>query len=75
MLESWTDGPTKSAIIDFVDRVANENSPEFVPPPDRVAREFGYTSGADKALDRAAAQGWTVVSVKNDWNAVFADAP
>ena len=37
MLESWRDGLTKSAIIDFVDRVANENSPEFVPPPDRVA--------------------------------------
>ena len=42
---------------------------------DDQEREFGYTSGAEKALDRAAAQGWTVVSIKNDWNAVFADAP
>jgi phosphoglycolate phosphatase-like HAD superfamily hydrolase len=41
---------------------------------DDQEREFDYTSGAEKALDRAAAQGWTVVSVKNDWNAVFADA-
>jgi phosphoglycolate phosphatase-like HAD superfamily hydrolase len=37
MLGSWNDGPTKSEIISFVDRVTEENSPEFVPPPDRVA--------------------------------------
>lgn len=34
-------------------------------------REFAYTSGAERALDRAHAEGWTVVSVKNDWNTVF----
>ena len=34
-------------------------------------REFAYTSGADKALERAAAEGWTVVSVKDDWASVF----
>ena len=34
-------------------------------------REFAYTSGAEQALDRAAADGWTVVSVKDDWAAVF----
>jgi phosphoglycolate phosphatase-like HAD superfamily hydrolase len=37
MLGSWNDGATKSEIISFVDRVTEENSPEFVPPPDRVA--------------------------------------
>ena len=36
-------------------------------------REFAYTAGAEKALEQAAAQGWTVVSVKNDWGTVFAD--
>jgi len=36
-------------------------------------REFAYTAGAEKSLDRAGAQSWTVVSVKNDWNTVFAD--
>jgi phosphoserine phosphatase len=34
-------------------------------------REFDYTSGAERALERADEQGWTVVSVKNDWASVF----
>jgi phosphoserine phosphatase len=34
-------------------------------------REFDYTSGAERALDRADARGWTVVSIKNDWATVF----
>jgi phosphoserine phosphatase len=36
-LSSWNDGATKQAIIDFVDRVVEENSPDFVPPEERVA--------------------------------------
>jgi hypothetical protein len=28
--------------------------------------------GAEDALDRARADGWTVVSVKDDWGTVFA---
>jgi phosphoglycolate phosphatase-like HAD superfamily hydrolase len=35
-LESWNDGPTKSAITDFVGRVTTEG-PEFVAPEERVA--------------------------------------
>jgi hypothetical protein len=34
-------------------------------------REFDYTAGAEKSLETAAAQGWTVVSIKNDWATVF----
>jgi phosphoglycolate phosphatase-like HAD superfamily hydrolase len=34
-------------------------------------REFAYTDGADQALDQAATGGWTVVSMKDDWNVVF----
>jgi FMN phosphatase YigB (HAD superfamily) len=34
-------------------------------------REFDYTSGAEQALERADTNGWTVVSVKNDWARVF----
>jgi phosphoglycolate phosphatase-like HAD superfamily hydrolase len=37
-------------------------------------REFDYTAGAEQALDIAAQQNWTVVSMKNDWNTVFTDA-
>jgi phosphoserine phosphatase len=38
---------------------------------DDAEREFAYTTGAEQALDQAAADGWTVVSVKNDWASVF----
>ena len=41
---------------------------------DDADREFDYTAGAEKSLEVAAAEDWTVVSVKNDWNTVFADA-
>jgi phosphoserine phosphatase len=34
-------------------------------------REFAYTAGSEQALDQAAADGWTVVSVKDDWDPVF----
>ena len=34
-------------------------------------REFDYTSGAEQALEQAGASGWTVISIKNDWAAVF----
>ena len=36
-------------------------------------REFDYTTGAEKSLELAEAQGWTVVSMKDDWATVFAD--
>ena len=40
---------------------------------DDAEREFDYTAGAELVLERARAEGWTVVSVKDDWSAVFAD--
>jgi len=36
-LASWNDGASKSAIISFVERVTNEDSPDFVPVPERIA--------------------------------------
>jgi phosphoglycolate phosphatase-like HAD superfamily hydrolase len=55
---------------------------EFTQQPDRPflrllilhddsEREFDYTAGAEQALEDAAAGGWTVVSVKDDWASVF----
>jgi hypothetical protein len=41
---------------------------------DDADREFAYTTGAEGALDRAKTHGWTVVSMKEDWSAVFASA-
>jgi hypothetical protein len=39
---------------------------------DDEQREFAYTSGAEKSLAEAEKLGWTVVSMKNDWETVFA---
>jgi haloacid dehalogenase-like hydrolase len=36
-LASWQDGPVKQSIVAFVDRVTKENSPDFVPVPERIA--------------------------------------
>ena len=38
---------------------------------DDADREFDYTGGAEQALQRAGSDGWTVVSMKNDWTEVF----
>jgi FMN phosphatase YigB (HAD superfamily) len=39
---------------------------------DDSEREFDYTAGAEKSLETAAAQDWTVVSIKSEWSTVFA---
>jgi phosphoserine phosphatase len=36
-LPSWNDGAAKSAILDFVARVTNEEGPEYVRPAERIA--------------------------------------
>jgi len=41
---------------------------------DDPEREFAYTAGAEEALERAKARGWTVISMKDDWVTVFADS-
>jgi phosphoserine phosphatase len=38
-------------------------------------REFDYTAGAEQALEQADSDGWTVVSIKNDWKTVFPPVP
>jgi phosphoglycolate phosphatase-like HAD superfamily hydrolase len=39
---------------------------------DDAEREFDYTGGAERALEKARSSRWTVVSIKNDWGTVFA---
>jgi phosphoglycolate phosphatase-like HAD superfamily hydrolase len=36
-LPSWNDGAAKQSIVDFVTRVTTAGSPDFVPPPQRIA--------------------------------------
>ena len=47
---------------------------------DDAAREYAYDrtdhlAKLDKGLDEAAAKGWTVVSMKDDWKTIFPAAP
>src|SRR6266404_344907 len=36
-LQSWSDGPAKTSIIDFVKRVTTQGGPDFVPAEQRIA--------------------------------------
>lgn len=38
---------------------------------DDETREFGYTAGAERALDLAAEAGWAVASMRNEWATIF----
>jgi phosphoglycolate phosphatase-like HAD superfamily hydrolase len=38
---------------------------------DDAEREYAYDGGSEKALQLAAQDGWTIVSMKNDWKIVF----
>jgi FMN phosphatase YigB (HAD superfamily) len=38
---------------------------------DDPEREFDYVAGAERSLEQATAQGWTVVSIRRDWATVF----
>ena len=40
---------------------------------DDADREFDYTAGAEKSLEQAATDAWTVVSMRKDWTTVFSD--
>ena len=42
---------------------------------DDAEREFDYVKGAERALEQAKAEDWTVISIKDDWATVFADDP
>jgi phosphoserine phosphatase len=37
MLASWNEGPARTSIVDFVDRVSEEGGTDYVPPVERVA--------------------------------------
>lgn len=42
---------------------------------DDADREFAYTTAAEKSVAAAKENGWTLVSMKDDWTTVFAPAP
>ena len=40
---------------------------------DDAEREFAYTAGAERALEAARAESWTIISMRDDWRQVFPD--
>jgi phosphoglycolate phosphatase-like HAD superfamily hydrolase len=58
------------AMLDFTQHT-DKSSLRLLLLHDDAEREFDYTSGAEQALERASSNGWTVVSIKNDWTSVF----
>jgi FMN phosphatase YigB (HAD superfamily) len=58
------------AMLDFTRHEAKPTLRLLVLHDDRE-REFDYTSGAERALERANEQAWTVVSMRHDWATVF----
>ena len=36
-LPSWNDGPAKTGIVEFVEAITTEDSPDYVPPAERIA--------------------------------------
>ena len=69
---SWNDGAAGSAILDFIARVTEEGGTDY------AEREYAYAgasatdSDAERILDTASRLGWTVVSMRREWNRVFA---
>lgn len=75
-MPSWNGGAAKKAIIDFVGRVTAAGWPDrrssalLIHHTDGD-REFSYDKHADKVLERAGRENWTVVDMKRDWRRVF----
>jgi phosphoserine phosphatase len=57
-------------MLDFTQH-ADKPSLRLLVLHDDAVREFAYTKGAEQALEQAEMNGWTVVSIKNDWGTVF----
>jgi hypothetical protein len=58
---AFTGGPARSALRLLVRH-------------DDATREFDYTAGAERALERAKSEGWTTISIASDWKEVFSPA-
>jgi hypothetical protein len=55
--------------------IAERKSLRLLVHHDDAEREFAYDDGAEEALKRAAERGWTVISMKDDWSAIFTEQP
>jgi hypothetical protein len=73
-LSSWRDAPARDAIVEFVwtsparpiSRAGACSSPTTT-----TSARWPDTGGAERALERAASEGWTVTSMRDDWETVW----
>lgn len=75
-LPSWNDTATRDAIVKFVASVTREDGAtrpalRLLLLHNDASCELDYVAEAERALDRAKTQDWTVVSLKDDWATVF----
>ncbi|KKG07765.1 hypothetical protein [Methanosarcina sp. 2.H.A.1B.4] len=68
-LQSWNDTKTEQAILDFLAKVSDENSPDYIPPTERIAAfDNDGTLGVEQAGARPglSSSGQAVEHVKAD---------
>ena len=65
--------------MSFVKATTEQSSPDFVPPEARIATfdQDGtlwveHPMYTQELFDEAKKDGWTVISMKNDWKRIFA---
>jgi hypothetical protein len=66
-------GGNSNGDIPMLEYVSHASRPSFslLVNHDDQEREFDYGAGAEKALERAKSEDWTVASIKDDWKHVF----
>jgi hypothetical protein len=62
--------------IEMLSFASHEHGPslKLLVNHDDEEREFAYAAGAERSMDEARKRGWNIVSMKDDWSAVFAKA-
>jgi hypothetical protein len=70
LLASWSDTATRRTISAFVTLWSKKPVPIQL---DFTLFRMAALAGQD-TLERAKMNGWTVISIKDDWTTVFADA-
>ena len=63
-------GLTEPAVVWIAALLIPDKAPHRRSDRAPADREFAYTRGAEKALDGAERDSWTVVSMKTDWSTV-----
>lgn len=67
-LPSWNAGAAKKAITEFVAKITTPGSPDFVPAAEHITSRHLHDALMAEGKERM----WTVISMMDDWNKIFA---